>query len=197
MLSSTMSAQRILLASLALLPLVSACTLTDQRNAVEVRGVQASLSTDPLEAVDQPTGGGVAFLGMLDTQAYLPVAFEVGVQSLTDDGSIGVVDQELETLMGWVGVRAELLSGHWRPHLGTGLVFVDGEVEGGTGGVVTDTADFSSLGAYIELGTRIRMTNIFHIGVGVRQTFLLEDDINGAGTEFDFTEFYAALGMTF
>ncbi len=184
---------------MALLPLVSACRLTDQRNAVEVRGVQVSLSTDPLDAVDEPAGAGVALLGMLDTKAYVPVAFEVGIQSLSDDGRTGPLDQveqDLDAIVGWVGVRGELLSGHWRPHLGTGLLFVDGEVEGGTGSV-TSTEDFSSFGVYVELGTRIRLTNTIHIGVGVRQTFLLEDDIGEFDTEFDFTEFYGALGFTF
>ena len=180
----------------ALLLLLAACRIPDQRSAIEVRGVQTFVDEGDSNEVDEPSGVGIALISIPERLAHIPFGVEVGYQRLEDDGALGPTDQELTQDIVWAGIRAEFLSGVWRPHIGAGVLFVDGEVERITGNV-SDTDDLSSPGLYVELGSRLRLTKALHIGLGVRQTFLLEDDIDGEDIEFDFLEVFVSAGFSF
>lgn len=161
-----------------------------------MRGVQTFVDDGDSDAVDEPSGFGVALVSLPGPLAYIPFGVEVGYQRLEDDGPLGGIEQELTQDIFWAGVRAELLSGHWRPHIGAGVLFVDGEVERSFDNV-SNSDDLSSPGLYVELGSRVRLSNVLHLGFGARQTFLLEDDVDGQEVEFDFTEIYASVGLSF
>lgn len=148
--------------------------------------------------IDRPLGIGVALVGMPILEAYVPIAFEFGVQYMHDSGVQAGSVQETSSGLVWLGVRAELSDSKWRPHIGAGLMGLAIDLRRRRSQDFTHHSDqLNSFGLYVEAGMRLRATEHWHLGLGLRQSVGLQDHLDGDPLDLDFLEIYGSLGYSF
>ena len=188
---------RVLTLSCLVLTLVS-CQASDQLVAVELRAARASIDdlAGPLgteEFIDRPGGGGVSVMTMPIQGADLPIGFELGIDVGTQTHERDLIDNDLWAANAWLGARYEFLDDHLRPYIGGGLVVARDEVHVAT----SPDSTLSDWGLYLEVGLRLRVDRRFHVGIGVRRTFELEDEIAGQEIDLDYDQAFISAGLAF
>lgn len=193
-----MTLAKVLSVLLALALGAPSCQSVDNTNAIELRGLMETVDDSDMRQIDRPLGVGVAFVGMPIREAYVPIAFEFGVQYMHDAGVDRDQVQETSSNLVWLGVRAELDSGQWRPHLGVGLMGLGIHIRRrGSQDFTHQSEQLDSFGLYVEAGLRLRATQHWHLGLGLRQSVGLQDHLDGQATDLDFLEIYGGLGYSF
>ena len=173
-----------------LLTFLAACNSTDYRHALELR-----YSED--EAVDRGPGFGdsdgaaVAYsVYRRDTGEGLPIGLEVGIGQQSDSSTGGPGGgPSAELYHSWIGAFREFGESVVRPFAGVGVIST--ELDSANSSNPTD------FGPYVQLGVRFYLTPAYHMAIGYRESFGIEDTVDGQDYELDTRQVFFSLGFGF
>lgn len=174
------------------LPLLvlAACNSTDYRHAFELRYTEG----EPVDLGDgyaDSDGVAVAYtVYRRDTDEGLPIGFEMGVgeQSDSSDGApSGAPPAEL--YHAWIGAFREFGESVVRPFAGVGVMSTELQT--------ADSSNPAEFGPYLQLGVRFYLSPAYHMAIGYRESFGIEDTVDGNTYDLATRQVFFSLGFSF
>ncbi|MFT7676641.1 MAG: hypothetical protein ACI8QC_000614 [Planctomycetota bacterium] len=166
-----------------LLTFLTACNSTDYRHALELR-VSEDEPGDAGNAFGESDGAGVAYtVYRRDTDEGLPIGFELGIGQQSDGATHGELNHA------WMGAFREFGESVVRPFVGVGVI--NTELVRGAG------ADAGEFGPYAQVGLRVYLTPAYHMAIGYRESFGIEDTVDGQDYDLTTIQVFFSLGFGF
>lgn len=170
--------------------ILAACNSTDYRHALELRYTEG----EPVDLGDDYSdsdGVAVAYtVYRRDTDEGLPIGLEIGIgeqYDSSDGASTGAPPAEL--YHAWIGAFREFGESVVRPFVGVGAISTELQI--------ADSSNPTGFGPYVQLGVRLYLSPAYHMAIGYRESFGIEDTVDGNTYELNTRQVFISLGFGF